>query len=57
MPSVHFGMGGLYSKWQIDIPGMDAEDWEDTWEYPFLQLVSVRDRLIQFKIVHRVYLT
>lgn len=27
------------------------------WEYPFLQLVAVRDRLIQFRILHRVYLT
>lgn len=57
MLSVHFGLEGLFSKWRCDVPDLDAEDWEDAWEYPYLQLVSVKDRLIQFKILHRVYLT
>lgn len=28
-----------------------------TWDYPMLQLSSTGDRLIQFKILHRIYFT
>lgn len=35
---------------------MDSDDWEVICEYPFSQLVSSRDWLIQFKILHRFYL-
>lgn len=54
LPSVHFGME---AKRLIDYPDLDAEDWEDIWEYPFSQLAAVKDHLIQFKLVHRAYLT
>lgn len=57
LPSVHFGLESLYSKWQEDFPNLDTEDWEEVWEYPFLQLIVVRDHLIQFKLLHRTYLT
>lgn len=36
---------------------MDDEDLDEMWDCSFLQLVSARDRLIQLKILHRIYLT
>lgn len=47
----------LRQHWVWDIPELDSEDWEDMWDFPFKILVSLRDRLIQYKIVHRAYLT
>lgn len=47
----------LWSRWQLDIPSLDNDDWDDVWDFPFRSLVSMRDRLIQFKIVHRAYFT
>lgn len=47
----------LRSKWSRDIPDFDSDDWDDVWDFPFSSLVSLRDRLIQFKIVHRAYFT
>lgn len=40
----------------MEVSELVGEDWEDMWEYPYLQLVSTRYRLIQFKILHRIYL-
>lgn len=34
---------------------LNIYDWSDIWSACFKQLVSYRDRLIQFKIVHRAY--
>lgn len=56
-PSVHFGMEKLFTKWQTVIPDLVSGAWEDAWEYPFLQLISVRDRLIQFKLIHCVFMS
>lgn len=39
----------------MDFPKLDSEEWEEMWECSFSQLASARDRLIQFKIMHRVY--
>lgn len=50
-------MEKLRSKWSHDIPNFDNDDWDDIWDFPFSSLVSLRDRLIQFKIVHRAYFT
>lgn len=36
---------------------LDREDWEDMWDYPLQPLVATRDKLIQFKILHRIYYT
>lgn len=47
----------LHQRWTQDIPGLDSEDWEDMWDFPFKILVSLRDRLIQYKILHRAYIT
>lgn len=57
LPNVHMGLEALKAKWVGDFPEMDTEEWEDLWESSFLQLVSARDRLVQFKITHRVYFT
>lgn len=43
--------------WRREVPELDTEDWENIWDYPMQQLVSARDRLIQFKILHRVHFT
>lgn len=39
----------------LDIPDFDYEDWMDTWHSLFKYLVSIRDRLVQLKILHRAY--
>lgn len=45
-------------KWIGDgIDDADAEDWKDIWDTPFKQLVSIRDWLIKFRILHRAYFT
>lgn len=44
-------------KWSLDIPSLDNDDWEDMLDYPLQQLVSTRDRLIQFKIIPHNFLT
>lgn len=41
----------------MQIPDIQGEDWDDMWDHPFKHLVSARDRLIQFKFLHRIYLT
>lgn len=48
---------GLWCRWQRNIHALDNEDWDDIWDFPFRPLVSVRDHLVQFKIVHRAYYT
>lgn len=57
LPNVHTGLENPKAKWEVDFPALDTEDWEEMWEYPFSQLVSARDRLVQFKIIHKVYYT
>lgn len=42
------------------VPGcskLNSEDWEDIWDISFKILMSLGDRLIQFMVVHRAYLT
>ena len=36
---------------------MVEENWEEVWRFPFRILVSPRDKLIQFKIIHRSHYT
>lgn len=50
-------LDSLRSCWQRDIPVLDDDDWDDIRDFPFRSLVSIRDRLVQFKIVHRAYFT
>lgn len=50
-------LDGLRAQWQRDIPDLCVYDWEGIWALPFWSLVSLRDRLIQFKIVYRAYFT
>lgn len=35
-------------RWQIKVPSIDGEDWDDIWEHPFKYLVTARDGLINF---------
>lgn len=42
-------------KWETEVPNIQGEDWDDLWTQPFKHLVSARDRLIQFKFLHRSY--
>lgn len=48
---------GLMARWLRDIPDLDNDDWDEVWDSPFRSLASLRDRLIQFKLVHRAYFT
>lgn len=43
--------------WSALVTDFGGEDWDEMWDYPFQTLVSARDRLIQFKLLHRVYYT
>lgn len=47
----------LRRKWVGDIPELDEDDWREIWDFPFSPLVSARDKLVQYNIVHRVYYT
>lgn len=47
---------GLRARWLQDIPDLD-DDWDGIWDFPFKSLVSLRDRLIQFKLIHRTNFT
>lgn len=55
-PTIHYGLDRLLSCWHAEVPELDSEDWKDVWDYPMHSLVSARDRLIQLKILHRIYL-
>lgn len=50
----------LCHKWLVHIPELDEDDniyQSDIWDFPFRQLVSLRDCLIQFTIVHQAHYT
>lgn len=47
----------LRARWMRDVPKLDEENWEEIWGFPFQILVSLRDKLTQFKITHRIYYT
>uniref|UniRef100_A0A803J6W9 Reverse transcriptase zinc-binding domain-containing protein n=1 Tax=Xenopus tropicalis TaxID=8364 RepID=A0A803J6W9_XENTR len=47
----------LYNKWLIDIPDMNKEQWKETLDSIFDYIVASRDRLIQYKFLHRAYIT
>lgn len=57
LTNIHMGPETLKAKWVEDFPTLDMEDWEEELEFSFTHLLSTRDRLIQFKIMHRVYFT
>lgn len=40
--------------WSTLVTDFGGEDWDDMWDHAFQTLVSARDRLIQYKILHRV---
>lgn len=45
----------LWDQWQMDIPSLDREDWEDCLEHCPKLVISSRDKLIQTKCLHQVY--
>ncbi|XP_077312043.1 uncharacterized protein LOC143932998 [Lithobates pipiens] len=45
----------LRSKWSHNIPDFYNDDWDDIWNFPFTSLVSLRDRLIQFKMLNNPF--
>lgn len=50
-------LAGCRAAWEEVFPQMDGDDWDDLWDINFTRLVSARDQLIQFKFLHRIYLT
>lgn len=55
-PNKHEGLDKLLECWHEEVLELDSKYWEDIWDYPMQQLVSTRDRLIPFKISHRIFL-
>lgn len=47
----------LWDNWRTGIPSLDREDWEDSLEQCPKLVISSRDKLIQIKLIHRVYHT
>lgn len=47
----------LRARWVQDIPDLDMEDWRGVWGFPLPSLISLRDRMIKYKLVHRAYIT
>lgn len=46
----------LESRWVRDIPYLDMEDWKGVWDFPLRSLISLRDHMLQYKLVHRAYI-
>uniref|UniRef100_A0A803JHH5 Reverse transcriptase domain-containing protein n=1 Tax=Xenopus tropicalis TaxID=8364 RepID=A0A803JHH5_XENTR len=44
-------------KWQQITPNMTNEQWSETTEVLYTDLISLRDRLIQYKFIHQLYMT
>lgn len=45
------------AKWSVDIPSLDGDAWEEVKANLYSSLISTRDKLVQFRIIHRTYLT
>lgn len=50
-------LSSLLQKWLGDVPGLDDDDWMEIWDFPFSSLASARDKMVQYKILHRAYYT
>uniref|UniRef100_A0A803JEC5 Reverse transcriptase domain-containing protein n=1 Tax=Xenopus tropicalis TaxID=8364 RepID=A0A803JEC5_XENTR len=46
-----------YNLWTTAIPSLTLEHWEETTETCYEFLISIRDRLIQYKVLHQLYIT
>lgn len=42
------------NKWSLVVLNPDNDD---VWDYPFQQLISTREKLVQFKNVYHYYIT
>lgn len=47
----------LWEAWRTDIPTLEREDWNDCFEDGFGLVISSRNKVIQAKLLHRVYYT
>lgn len=47
----------LWALWKADIPTLDREHWDDALEQNSKLVISSKDKLIQTKLLHRVYYT
>lgn len=43
--------------WEAEVSDIQGEAWDDTWDHLFQHLVAASDRLIHFKLLHRIYYT
>ncbi|OCT65609.1 hypothetical protein XELAEV_18041847mg [Xenopus laevis] len=50
-------IGDLYNKWITNIPDLTTNQWETILAESIQPLIRSRDRLIQFKYLHRAYYT
>ncbi|OCT80028.1 hypothetical protein XELAEV_18026845mg [Xenopus laevis] len=48
---------GLYQKWIVNIPDLTSEQWNTILQDTLSPLIRSRDRLIQFKYLHKAYYT
>ena len=50
-----YDISKLKENWKKEAPGL--KNWEEVWRFPLQILVSLRDKLIQYKIIHRSHYT
>lgn len=48
---------GLRARGQSDIPDLEGNAWDYIWDFPFRSLVSLRNCLMQFRLVDHEYVT
>lgn len=46
----------LRARWVRDIPYLDMEGRRGVWNFPLRSLISLRDHMIQYKLVHGAYI-
>uniref|UniRef100_A0A803JZ26 Reverse transcriptase zinc-binding domain-containing protein n=1 Tax=Xenopus tropicalis TaxID=8364 RepID=A0A803JZ26_XENTR len=44
-------------KWLATVPSLDEDQWDETTDNVYDFLISLRDRMIQFKMIHQIYVT
>lgn len=46
-----------FAKWQVDIPDLTEEEWEDCLSSFVTNMISAWNRFLQIKFLHRAYFT
>lgn len=44
-------------KWEVEIPGLSEERWEEASEVCFLDLIGSNEQSVQFKFIHQLHYT